>query len=175
MVMWTVRERDCGKTMRRPRCGSAVRVQGSRTAHCHQTVAAKTHIVSYGMRLPVEELTERSILTSFLLLSCASRSMPTRSRSSYCRSASSNSSLAARMAASSFSSVVRCSESPLSFFGLDGGRSRSPLSPLSLSLDLRPSRGLASVFPEACRDFSACANAHGICAEMSSCDARHRA
>lgn len=69
MVMWTVREKDCGKTTRQRRCDSAAQAQGSTTAHCHQTVAARMHIVSYDMRQPVERLTERSILTSFLLLS----------------------------------------------------------------------------------------------------------
>ena len=140
-------------------------------SHHHSVVSAGSRLNMMICSNQQRRLTERSIRISRLLRSSASRSMPTRSRSSYSLSASSNSSLEARMAARSFSSVVKRSES-LSFFGLGGSCSRSR------STDCRPSLSLGLsvvVLPAASRERSAWAKAHGICAEMSSCEARQRA
>jgi hypothetical protein len=109
-------------------------------------------------RLPLTctSLTLRSIFASFLLWSSAFRSIPTLSKSSYCCNASMSSAFAANKDARSCSSIVSSTGESSSFSRM--GSFGNLFSRLFCCFSTR--------------DFSAPAEAHGIWANISSCDAR---
>jgi hypothetical protein len=106
--------------------------------------------------------TERSIRTSLLLLSSVSRSTPIRSISSYTLKTLTRTSFASSSAASSCSSTVSSMTSSECISARESVRVRCGL---RVSCCCRSSRR--------CRERSAPADAHGICARMSSCELRH--